>query len=186
MLSAQLIDYSRTSLTSLCTARQSKPADLYAALSRHKDTLQTLHLDMREVRTDDAFTAPERLGSLQHFAALKSLRICESSLLGHVWSLAFFPDQVLHCRLHEILPVSLKSFTFLLLGDQATAKTGQLDEPLILWSFVDDCKNYFPELKVVSIVSIHDLHASKVAKAFEDTDLQFSLVKETKHDFFGA
>jgi hypothetical protein len=164
-------------------AVETAPKDLYAGLLRHKTTLKTLHLDMREVRFDDAFVAPAKLGSLQPFTALESVRICETSLLGHVWSLTCFPEQVLQCRIIEHLPASLKTLTLLVLDnqDQDMENISRLDEPLILWNFLDDCQRGFSGLKEIRIEGSHDLHAPRTVRAFEEIGVQFSLVKQARH-----
>ncbi|KAH3907677.1 hypothetical protein HBI56_180820 [Parastagonospora nodorum] len=166
-------------------ATGTKPSDLYTALLRHSKTLQTLHLDMREVRTDDGFTASERLGSLQLFTALKSLAICEITLLGHVWTLAALREDLLPRCLTDLLPTNLESFALLLLEDQAMENIHRLQEPLVLSTFVRNCQRGFSGLKEVRVVSIHDIHAPKITNAFEGTGVNFSLVTESKHSFFG-
>jgi hypothetical protein len=162
-------------------AVETAPKDLYAGLLRHKNTLKTLHLDMREVRFDDAFIAPAKLGSLQPFAALESVRICETTLFGNVWSLACFPEQVIQCRITELLPASLNTFALLVLGNQDMEDVSRLDEPLILWNFVEDCQRDFPELRVVRFEGCHDLYAPRAAKAFEEIGVQFELIKQPRH-----
>jgi hypothetical protein len=162
-------------------AVEASPKDLYAGLLRHKSTLRTLHLDMREVRFDDAFVVPAKLGSLQPFTALESVRICETTLLGHVWSLTCFPEQVLQCRITELLPVSLEAFTLLVLGNQDMENISRLDEPLILWNFVNDCQRSFPALKEICIEGSHSLHAPRTARAFDEIGVQFDLVEHQMH-----
>jgi hypothetical protein len=162
-------------------AFEAAPKDLYAGLLRHRTTLKTLDLDMREVRFGDAFVAPAKLGSLQPFPSLESVRICETTLLGHVWSLTCFPEQVLQCRITELLPASLKTFSLLVLGTQDMENISRLDEPLILWNFVNDCQRGFPGLKEVRIEGSHYLHAPRTVRAFEEIGAQFGLVKQARH-----
>lgn len=162
------------------------PKDLYAGLSRHKTTLQTLYLDMREVRFDNAFVSPARLGSLQPFTALESVRICETTLFGHIRSLTCLPEQVFHVRVNELLPASLKTFTLLVLGNEDMKNICRLDEPLILWNFVDDCQRGFPGLKEVCFEGCRYLHAPKVAKAFEEFGVQLSLIKTSSNELVSA
>jgi len=160
-----------------------KPSDLHSALLRHRDTLETLHLDMREVRTDDGFTASERLGSLQLFTAMTSLSVCEVTLLGHVWTLAALREDLLPRCLTDLLPTNLESFALLLLEDQAMENINRLEEPLVLSTFVNNCQRGLSRLKEVRVVSIHDMHAPKITNAFEGTGVNFSLAKESRHSF---
>jgi hypothetical protein len=154
------------------------PSDLYAGLWRHKATLRTLHLDMREIRFGDQFDQSRRLGSLQSFTALESLTLCETTLLGNTLSLICSPYQVFTGRLSELLPASLKRLTLLLLDNRAVDPISGLNEALSLWNFVHDCKNGFSGLQDVSISSRQPLSTPDAARALKDANMHFRVIKE--------
>jgi hypothetical protein len=160
------------------------PCDLYSGLWKHRATLRTLNLDMREVRFGDQFDKSRRLGTLQSFTALESLTLCETTLLGNTLPLIRVPYQVFTGRISELLPARLQNFTLLLLANQAMVPASRLDEVFSLWNFVDECKTGFPDLRYVSIVSNQMLSSPNAAKAFEDVNVHFQNVKEVSPPVF--
>jgi hypothetical protein len=156
------------------------PSDLYEALLQHRTTLETLHLDLRQVRFDDAFNLPQKLGTLRPFTALDTILLCETTLLGNIQPLIVFPDQLLgvQSRISEFLPASVKSFALLLLADKWGMNGDCLDASFSSWHFVDDCKRCYSQLKEVSVKSVNILSAPDVTTAFRETGIQFKLIKE--------
>jgi hypothetical protein len=160
-----------------------QPSDLYEGLLRHCETLEYLHLDMREVRVLESPDAqPNKLGSLQPFEVLTSLTICERALLGtaHV----YFEDQIRSqdARLSELLPAKLEKFVLLMQGEvEHEADEILLDaEPLLTLS--NDCPQLLPDLKVVLVQSRDQLIQPTLTKAFEDRSVRFGFVKEAQHE----
>jgi hypothetical protein len=155
------------------------PSDLYPGLLQHAKTLETLHLDMREVRFNNALAAsPQILGSLKSFEVLESLAICETALLGNTFPLLDFPDQALEYGIAELMPFALKSFALLVHSDYGYETDCRLDEAFALWHLAEDCVRSLPKLEEVSVISGYRLSAPNVTKAFEEVGKRFRLVKE--------
>jgi hypothetical protein len=149
------------------------PSDLYAGLLRHSATLETLHIDMREVRFDESRTAPgQRLGSLEPFTMLESVSLCELALLGNTLPITGLPDQVLKPRIRELLPVSVKRFDFLICSDPSFENSSHLDDALTSWDLVKDCKTGLPDLKEVTIRNTDTLRAPHTIEAFEEAGVK--------------
>ncbi len=155
-------------------------SDLYNGLLRHAKTLQTLELDMREVRFEEEFLLDAQiLDSFRLFTALKSMVICETSLLGATMTLLDFPDQLLERRIAQLLPKNLESYTLLLESHYGYDDDWRLDEIFPLWYLAEDSKKNLPNLKDVSVRYPLDLSAPNLARAFEEAELQFRIIKET-------
>ncbi|KAJ4366781.1 hypothetical protein N0V83_007306 [Neocucurbitaria cava] len=157
------------------------PSDLYTGLLRHSKTLETLCLNLREVRFDSPATQL-RLGSLQPFTRLESLTICEIALLGTLISLEgpFGPD--LHNHISDCLPESLKHLELLFtkgVGRDSGSDPSELDDLLELWHLAENCKSAMPELARVSVRSAFRRGAPRLTKAFNDIGLQFENFEET-------
>ncbi|KAF2463903.1 uncharacterized protein BDR25DRAFT_174336, partial [Lindgomyces ingoldianus] len=88
-------------------------SDLYAALRKHKDSLEHLQLDTRNVRFRDSDFPLMPLGNLRDFKTLRSLVLCETSLLAPSRPLLEFPDVFFPMRMSEVLPPSLESLAIL-------------------------------------------------------------------------
>jgi hypothetical protein len=157
------------------------PSDIYSGLVKHADRLRTLELDMREVRFNfGTGINSEALGSLRYFTQLETLVICETSLLGSRFSLLDFPDQILNCRMSEILPENLKNLTLLVQSDYGYEDDCRLDEASSLWHLVDDCKTLLPQLESVTIMGEFEMSAPNLAAAFKDEGIIFTLANELK------
>ncbi|KAH7087454.1 hypothetical protein FB567DRAFT_346086 [Paraphoma chrysanthemicola] len=153
-------------------------SDLYEALLRHRETLQSLHLDMREVRIielpDDR---PWKLGSLRPFQALIELTICTRSLLGidneDIGAEGYEED----FSLSEILPKRLKSFVLLLSNDEDENEI-DLSEAEVLWALSKDCPHSQSELENVIVQSRPRLSLAGLSSAFEENAVHFGTVQE--------
>jgi hypothetical protein len=151
------------------------PSDLYAGLLRHSATLETLHIDMREVRFDESRTAPgQRLGSLKQFTSLTSVSVCETALLGNTIPLTGLPDEVLSPSICELLPASVKRFDFLICSDLSFENSSRLDDALTSWNFVKDCRTGLPELEEVTVRNSDTLRAPRTVEAFEEARVKLS------------
>jgi hypothetical protein len=109
---------------------QELPA-LHQGLIRNADTLETLVLDMRDVWFyDRPEMSVDSIGSLQRLMALKSLKICEQTLLGNIESLLAYPSLTSGKRISDLLPVSLRQFTILLHNERRVQTYAGLDDAL--------------------------------------------------------
>ena len=161
------------------------PSDLYSGLLHHTKTLETLGLDMREVRFNRSIAmGPQLLGSLQNFTMLKSLVICETALLGDTFPLLDFPDQQLEHRIANLLPMSLESVTLLLHSDYGYEHDCRLDEAFALWHLADDINKDLPNLEEISVRYPLMLSAPNLAKAFQEAGLRFKIVREARSGSF--
>jgi hypothetical protein len=161
------------------------PSDLYAGLLRHSTTLETLHLDMREVRFDESLTIPgQRLGTLQPFIALKSLCLCEATLLGNTLPLIGLPDDVLHPSITELLPIGVERFAFLLYSNSSYENTDRLDAALSSWNLFEDCERGLPKLREVTLKARQDLCAPHATRNFESLGICLNFLKEFKTESF--
>ncbi|KAF1851263.1 uncharacterized protein K460DRAFT_329100 [Cucurbitaria berberidis CBS 394.84] len=158
-----------------------EPWELYSGLLQHTKTLETLTLDMREVRFMSN-AAPPLFGSLRSFAHLESLVICETLLRVSALPLLEFPDQLLQHRITELLPEQMKSFALLLYSNDRHENEphDRLDEILALWNVVEDCKTTIPSLKVVSVICGVPLCAPKLKEAFNKVGVQFEVIQQAK------
>jgi hypothetical protein len=157
------------------------PSDIYSGLIKHADRLETLELDMREVRFNyGTGINSEALGSLRCFQRLDTLVICETSLLGSRFSLLDFPDQILNCRMSELLPENLRHLTLLVQSDYGYEDDRRIDEASSLWHLVDDCKTVLPQLRSVTIKGEFEMSAPNLVAAFEDEGVIFTLTNELK------
>jgi hypothetical protein len=147
----------------------------------HAETLETLQLDMREVRFH--WSPPFqicRLGSLRPFSALKSLILCETTLRSSFLPLIVFPDQVLHCRISELIPIRLESFSLFLESFPDSETECQLEEFPALLHLLYDCEVQLLQLKEVIMMCKTGLSAPATKAAFNKIGVQLKLVKETQ------
>jgi hypothetical protein len=155
------------------------PSNLYEALLRHRSTLQTLSLDMREVRFDGSINIQKKLGTLQSFTVLETISLCETALLGNLRTLTEFPDRLFESPLSGLLPTTMKEFDLLLLTDSwGRRREACLDQSFSLWSFVADCKRYYTQLGKINVKSSQPLRARDVLAAFKKSNIHFRLLKE--------
>ena len=155
-------------------------SNLFNGLLRHNETLETLLLDMREVRFEDTLSPNSGgLDSFRSFTALKSLIICEKSLFGDGMSLLDSRDQDIKQRIAQLLPKNLESCTLLLDSSYGYRNDSRLDGITPLWHLAQDSKKELPNLKEVNIRYPLKLRGPKLAQAFEAAGLQFGIIRET-------
>jgi hypothetical protein len=121
-------------------------SDLYPGLLPHIKTLETLHLDFREVRWDyEHTTTLLLLGTLQPFERLERLIVSQTGLLAH--------DTVISgsslARPRGLLPVDLK--TLVLLLNESEKYSGWLDRSYSMKNLYEDCKASAPSLRNVVV-----------------------------------
>jgi hypothetical protein len=151
----------------------SVPSRLHSALLAHEKTLETLTLDMREIRYSLFAEAESKLlGSLRSFVKLSSLEICETGFLGGA-SLLDVPDQVLPAGLPDLLPENLERMTLLLHGEFESYSDDPLDEALCLWQLVRDGRTKVPNLRSLYTRGRHSITAPDLTIAFERVGVQF-------------
>jgi hypothetical protein len=156
--------------------------NLYAALLAHKNSLEYFHLDAREVQRpidedDDRF---EALDSLREFDELKSVEVCEGSLLSTPISLIDFPDQRLPMNIAELLPESLESLTLLLSPEYGYPDDFRIDDSFALWDLADECPGMLPNLKRVRIKSEYLTRAVNLPSYFRNFGVELSSVSEPR------
>lgn len=152
--------------------------DLYSALHIHANTLETLRIDTREVRfcADDFPLEP--LGNFRMFPQLRSIEICETSLLANTMSILDFPDQRLSIRIAQLLPPSVENFTLLVKSEYGYNDDCRIDESFALWDLTEDCLTMLPNLNEVTIKSSYDLQAINLTASFRDAGVKLRLVRE--------
>ena len=122
------------------------PSDLYPGLLPHIRTLETLHLDLREVRWDYEHTRSLLLlGTLQPFERLENLIISQTGLLAH--------DTVISgsslARPRGLLPVDLNRLVLLL--NESETYSGWLDHSYSMKNLYEDCKASAPNLRDIVV-----------------------------------
>jgi hypothetical protein len=160
------------------------PWVLLEGLLLHAETLQTLHVDMREIMFYSSSTPISNLlGDLRPFRKLESLTICETSLTGSGYILIEFPRRRTEHRIKEFLPDNLKTLTFLL--DSGLHPEGKecLDEILALWHLLEDCKKRPTDLRKIMIVASFQPYAPKLKEAFAETDIEFDVARRAIEGF---
>ncbi|KAF2028522.1 hypothetical protein EK21DRAFT_69675 [Setomelanomma holmii] len=161
-----------------------RPIILYEGLLRHCETLDSLHLDMREVRIfESVFAHPGRLGSLQSFTSLKSLQICERSLLGSTDILLDTQAGSSGVRMTKLLPSELEKFVLLMPGTRSDFADDRVFDATILRPLADDCGRDMVALRDVIVKARHHECGAQMTKAFEDVGVRFRLVDEAKASY---
>lgn len=154
--------------------------DLYSALSTHEETLEHLRLDTREVRLSADDFPMQPLGSLRGFKALKSIELCETSLLANTMSILDFPDQRLPTRISQLLPSSLETLTILVKSEYGYNDDCRIDEAFALWDLAEDCPKLLPNMKEVQIKSAFELQALNLTSQFGNIGVKLSLIREVE------
>lgn len=126
---------------------ETQPSQLHSALLKHASTLETLHIDMRNIRFEDDMTSSslDNLGSLTSFTSLKILTICEVSLFGCPSHPFTFMARRFQGRLSTLLPDSLQRINLLMLDIRNVQEHVKIVSD---WDLVEDCKHYFKNLKL--------------------------------------
>jgi hypothetical protein len=123
----------------LSVAEEATPSDLYSGLLQHAQTLETLHLDLREIRWDYEHTTSDLLiGTLRPFERLETLVISQTGILEHCYIMAGSGKS-------NLPPVGLQSLTVLL--NEQEGYPGWLDQSMSMINLYNDCKAYVPYLR---------------------------------------
>ncbi|KAH7117137.1 hypothetical protein B0J11DRAFT_442813 [Dendryphion nanum] len=152
--------------------------DLYASLNTQKKSLEYLCLDTREVRFCAEDFPFQPFGSIRDFEALKTIEMCEMSLLANTMSLLDFPDQRLPIRISELLPPCLESLSIMVKSEYGYNDDCRVDEVFALWDLADDCSKMLPYLRKVQIKSVYELSALLLTSRYREVGVTLSLVKE--------
>ncbi|KAF2114763.1 hypothetical protein BDV96DRAFT_493923 [Lophiotrema nucula] len=152
--------------------------DLFPILLSHKDTLESLVFDAREVRFNANDYPRQSIGSLKEFTALQSLSICETSFLNTQISILDFPDQHISLRISELLPNSLKWFTLFLRPDYGYDDDNRIDEVFALWALAEDCPKDLPNLRTVCLQAENNLSAPLLTREFQDKRVELILLQD--------
>jgi len=171
---------------------EGSPSDLYASLLRHADTLEFLHLDIREIifRSEEEASDSDLdedyvemvplkpLGTLRPFERLSKLVISQNGLLGASAPYADFSRNA--PPIAELLSPSLTSLT-MLLGVESQYRMGykSLDKSTVLRNFIAECRTSDLSLEDVSLQAEFELSAApKTTKAFLDIGVRYEQVLE--------
>jgi len=150
------------------------PSDLYPGLLPHARTLETLHLDAREIQLDAELDSAHALGSLRRFTALKSMTMCERTLLGVYFPSIGDPYPESHKRLSELIPVSLESFSLLLESD--SDPDWRLEYVIALNDLLQDLDLQPLQLKEIKLHSESDLSAPSMEEAFANVGVSLTIL----------
>ncbi|KAF2262054.1 hypothetical protein CC78DRAFT_570030 [Lojkania enalia] len=133
------------------TSQAADVATFLSALVGQKDKLESIRLDTRHVRLYPNYFISNAPLRFQGFGALRSLEICEVSLLGT--SIPFFNyfREELPIRISELLPASLVSLTILLNEQVELPSYFKPDNYFPLLDLVEDCPRHLPNLKILQI-----------------------------------
>ncbi|KAF1935066.1 hypothetical protein EJ02DRAFT_460695 [Clathrospora elynae] len=144
------------------------PSDLYPGLLRHAETLESLHLDLGEVRFDYASSETLKvLGTLRPFRRLEYVGISETGFRSYVSPFLDTTHLTPPPRIAELLPEALKSFTLLLTSGSSPTYGGHMDHSSDMWDLVEDCQSSLPSLRNISIMSGEPLRRSPlITEAF--------------------
>jgi hypothetical protein len=148
------------------------PSDLYYSLSKHSQTLETLHLDLRLLMftfepddiDDEESVVLEPLGTLQSFNRLKTLIISKNCLLGTITPLVELSSP----PIAGLLSPSMTRFAMLVDHENS------LDDSIFLWDLVAECSTSDLNLQDVRIQAEYELpKMPKITKAFTDVGVHF-------------
>lgn len=155
------------------------PSDLYPGLLVHMKTLETLVLDLREVRFYHiAEEAPQILGTLDSFERLRSLAISEAALLGHALPFLDFPTRAKQDRIAELLPKNLTSLVMLLRSHYGYDCERDFDEVVSFWHLAEGIGEHLPKLRDIAFKTesrVSQLVAPGLEKAFNDAGVRFDV-----------
>ncbi|KAF2246327.1 hypothetical protein BU26DRAFT_432360 [Trematosphaeria pertusa] len=161
------------------------PMDVLPGLLKHKETLVTLHLDLREVRFFSDLHHEIRFSSLPRLTAIREAKLDYTCLLDDyiVYSNSAVPSKGLH-RTAPILPASLEHLTMLLTFRWPHDDSEYVDHLLVLYQLVKDVADLLPRLREVVVQYKNGKDdevassASAWAERFNGLGIRFSLVKE--------
>ena len=161
--------------------------DLFIALLHHTETLESLRLDLRQVRTDDDLDESQCFGSFLPFKTLKTLAVSDHCLpafsnLIHGERTSSHDKDVYPPLMAELLPPSLTSFTMLTgESDEFTGESSDLSPDL--WVWVKKYASSGLNLKHF-IVESYDVEIEDpgITKAFLDLGVQFEIKEVSGYD----
>lgn len=156
-----------------------KLSDLNPGLLRHTKTLETLNLDLREVRFHvPGIESPKSLVcSLRPFKNLKSLAVCEVALFGTPFPVSYSLNQNQKYRIAELLPENLTHLT-LLLEHGSDKSRWLIDGAVALSDLAEKCKMGLLGLNEITIRSPARLSTLAITKTFQEVGLSFNIVKD--------
>jgi len=150
-------------------------SDLYFRLLQHAETLRSLHVDTREVRTKRSMSM---LGSLQPFASLESLSISAAALGFLHRKVDDVTEQFPDHRISSILPRNLEKLE-ILLHAACELVSVEPDHIRALLDLVADVPRSLPRLRVVTVQCPYRFNTPDIANAFKDVGVRFDTVNET-------
>lgn len=157
------------------------PSDLHASLMRHSSTLETFHLDIRNIRYDEiASQRSDRLGTLRAFTCLRAITICESSLVDINSHRLQSPLNDRSFRIADQLPTNVEDVTLLMSMTERSIMQRETDEAVLLWQLVDDCRLTLHELTRVCISSNFTISVPKLERAFSDIGVHLDCTKKPR------
>ena len=161
--------------------------DLYIALLRHTETLESLRLDLRQVRTADDLDESQCFGSFLPFKTLKTLAVSERCLSAlsdpiHKEITPCHDRKVPLPSMAELLPPSLTSFT-MLTGESDEFSGESTDLSPDLWVWVKKYASSGLNLKHFIVESYDvEIENPSITKAFLDLGVQFELKEVSAYD----
>jgi hypothetical protein len=161
--------------------------DLFIALLHHTETLESLRLDLRQVRTDEDLDESQCFGSFLPFKTLKTLAVSDYCLpafsnLIHEERTHCYDKTVPPPLMAELLPPSLTSFT-MLTGEPDEISGESSDLSPDLWVWVKKYASSGLNLKHFIVESYDvEIENPSITKAFLDLGVQFELKEVSAYD----
>ncbi|CAN9390604.1 unnamed protein product [Alternaria alternata] len=161
--------------------------DLFIALLHHAETLASLRLDLRQVRTDEDLDDPQCFGSFLPFKTLKTLAVSDYCLpafsnLIHRERTPCYDTTVPPPSMAELLPPSLTSFTMLIgESDEISGESSDLSPDLWVWVNKYASSGLNLEHFIVEGYNVEMVDPS-ITKAFLDLGVQFEIKEVSGYD----
>lgn len=154
---------------------------IYPGLLQQEVTLETLQIDMRDVRFFRGIEHPdELLGSFVSFHKLRLLSGNDSVIPGSQWDLMESPEHVPKHRIMSLLPPSLEHFVFLLDDVKVAdgACTVELDKMAVLWHLMEDCNQSRTSLRTLTVSAPVELRGSRIGQAFAAVGVELQIMSK--------
>jgi hypothetical protein len=161
--------------------------DLFIALMHHTETLESLRLDLRQVRTDEYLDESQCFGSFLPFKTLKTLAVSDYCLpafsnLIHEERTLYYDRAVPPPLMAELLPPSLTSFT-MLTGEPDEISGESTDLSPDLWVWVKKYASSGLNLKHFIVESYDaEIEDPSITMAFFDLGVQFEVKEVSGYD----
>jgi hypothetical protein len=153
--------------------------NLRPGLLCHSNTLETLCLDFREVRSEFDYRPPQCIGPLQQFERLNTLTISKTGFFDEDGHGADHLDPLSRCQLAELLPLGLKRLNLLIEVCDIEPGPETLDDSDELWALSEACKSSILNLSEVTVTGNGDLYgALRLIQAFEEAGVLFEVITE--------